>query len=160
MGRQINFVHSEIDSISFLNEIEKRSYKLLDGKCFEIVEHPETVVIKQMQGEQFRFYIAPDLDVSQMHGTIPKPRLIELDNCYKRNETSRTYEVGRLFVMPDNNSEYDEKALGAFQSLSAYIRKNYAYSKKSGVYFGQDFLSKYRDKYYFALSGGVNPIFF
>lgn len=113
-----------------------------------------------MQSDQCRFYIIPDLGVSQMQGTADKSHLIEFDNCCKRNETSRTYEVGRLFVIADINGEYDKKVLGAFQNLSAYIKKNCIYSKKSRVYFGQDFLSKYRDKYYFALSGGVKPILF
>lgn len=131
MGRQINFVHSEIDSIDFLNEIEKRSCKLLDGKCFEIVEDAETIVLKQMQSEQCRFYIAPGLDASQMQGTIPKPRLIEFDNCYKGNEPQEHMSLADFSLRRTAAANMTRKRLEHFKAWRRISGKTMRTARKA-----------------------------
>ncbi len=141
MSRQICFVHSEIDVIRFVAKVLKRRCSFIDVNSHCVIMDPECIIIEKMSTDFCGFLIIPD------GGDVTDA--IEFDNCFRCNELSRTYEVGRLYI----SDGCSHKTLKAYNELKKFIKMNYAYCKTNRIYFGQDFLDKHLKNFYYATNG-------
>lgn len=148
MSKQISFVHSETDVIKFISEVLERKCCFLEIKSHEAVINPVETVVDRMNTDSCKFLIIP------YGGNVENA--IEFDNCFRGNELSRTYEVGRLYAS-DGCSQI---TLDAFNELKKFIKRNYSYCKTNRTYFGRDFLDKHLKNYYFATNGMTQTVRF
>ncbi len=159
MGRQISFVHEESAARLFLREIERlNGYLIIEGHVY-LPSDIEEYLIKQMSSPVSKALIIcqPQLscsDVGILEGTA-----IDFHNCCKGNTLSRTYQIGRLYMVRNKQGQFDPRLCALFEKLRSYIRKNYLYSKRSGVYFEPIFKERYDANYFYATSHGI-PVCF
>ena len=157
MGKQIEFLQSEEDLQFFLAYLET------SGGLVHIGTHVVTPsvacndIMRKIRTEYCKLFIVqsntPHADSHALN------RAIEYRTCSKGNANSRTYNVGRLYIAPNNAGVYDSQLLDLFEKLRRFIKKNYVYSKKTRIYFGSDFKEKYDRRLYFGLNH-VTPIIF
>lgn len=158
MGRQIEFLHSEIDTKNFLLIIEQFNGRLIiDGVPISPTGSAQCV-IREMNSFSCKFRLLPSCysDTALSRST---ERTIEFSNSCRGNSASRTYEVGRLYIAPNNVGQYDEQTLNLYNKLRNHIKNNYYYSTKSHVYFAENFFGYYKSSHYYAVKGGI-PIRF
>ena len=156
MSRQISFFQSENDTTQFIHEIENCGGKILiDGASIAPSSTIHTI-LKQMQTLPSSFRIIP----TQFECTCADElfRTIEFQICCRYNNLSRTYDVGRLYIVRNDEGYYCEEAEHLYGKLIKYIKKLYHYDKKTLNYFAPDFWEKYCTHYYYAVRGN-QPVY-
>ena len=96
------------------------------------------------------FVTNPSVDVSYSDAAT-----IEFNNCCRGNKLSRTYEAGRLYVVPTDKGSYINETSELYDALRKYIKSSYHYERLAGSYFSLDFWEKYCTHYYYATLAGI-----
>lgn len=148
MGRQISFIHSEVDVESFISIIDKsNAIIVLDGICTLPKDSKDTIIC-MMNSSKFQFLITPSNTSFIFSGKrrgecISSGMAVEFSNCRKGSPESHTYEAGRLYVSTWYSGDEQALVLELFEKLRKEIKKKYTYSPTSRVYWGPDFLKHY-----------------
>ena len=135
MSRQISFFHAEPDAVRFLQEIDRRGGTFWIGNAAVPPLSMIEAVQDKMSTHLCKFRIVPAGLAAACSASMPEAAIIEFCNCCRGNAMSRTYEVGRLCLVPA-----------------------YHYEPKAGAYFSPAFWEKLRTNYYHAARAG-RPVF-
>lgn len=151
MSRQISFFQSEVDAVRFIQEVENCGGKMLIDGAFIAPSSAVYTVLNKMQTKPSKFKIVPRQFEVAWIGEIF--RTIEFNICCRHNKLSRTYDIGRLYIVRNDDGHYCEETVRLYDELVKYIKKFYHYDKKSRIYFAEDFWGKYCVHYYYAVCG-------
>lgn len=158
MGRQVEFVHTEEDTIRFLEVIEKSGGRIVLNGSAVMPTSIATCIVDLMTSYMCQFFV-----VCAKEGRCPYPAedhnafsgtAIEFLNCSKGAPLSRQYETGRLYIAPNYDGHYDADVLRLYNLLLDYIKRTYNYSKLSKLYVSVQFKEKYDINYYHAVRRG------
>ena len=160
MGRQIEFVHTEEDTIDFLETIERFGGRIMLDGVFVLPTSVNALVLDQMNSYMCNFNVV-HTDAKNSSDCIDKASVfsgtaIDFLNCRKGAPDSRTYETGRIYISTNCNGEYDSHTLVLYKLLSGYIKKKYNYSRSSKLYVSDCFKAKYDAHYFYAARLGRN----
>ena len=114
--------------------------------------------LAKMETHSCSFNIIPKSLACTDGASVSNAVQIEFKNCCKGNKLSRTYEVGRFFLMPYCDGTYVTESMQLYNVLTKYIRATYFYKKKAAAWLSPEFLEKYRTHYFFALRAG-QPVY-
>lgn len=154
MGRQIEFVHTEEDTICFLETIEKFGGRIMLDGAAVLPTSVDALIVEQMASYMCKFSVvcADDECISNRvdKASVFSGTAIDFLNCRKGTPGSRTYETGRIYISTNCDGEYDSHTLVLYNLLSGYIKKKYNYSKLSKLYVSDGFKAKYDAHYFYA----------
>ena len=162
MGRQINYVHVEEDIPAFLYALEKNGGRIvINGKAVCPTSCKEKIIndVKKHHAQYFLFHSDYTQEDGSLSCNLSAESKIEFNSCCKGNSASRTYEVGRLYIMAMPTGEYDLKTLTLYNQMRKHIKKNYLYDSQERIYCSQTFKKLYEKNYYYAVNTGY-PIHF
>ena len=100
MSRQISFFHAEPDAVRFLQEIDRRGGTFWIGNAAVPPLSMIEAVQDKMSTHLCKFRIVPAGLAAACSASMPEAAIIEFCNCCRGNAMSRTYEVGRLYLVP------------------------------------------------------------
>lgn len=154
MSKQIYFFHTERDTIHLLQEIEMNDGVFLVNSKPMLPTLLSDLILQKMETHSCSFNIIPKSLAYTDGASVSNAFQIEFKNCCKGNKLSRTYEVGRFFLMPYCDGTYVTESMQLYNVLTKYIRATYSYKKKAAAWLSPEFLEKYRTHYFFALRAG------
>ena len=154
MSRQISFFHSEYDAIRFIQKIAISNGLILIGDSAVPPASLETMILSKMCTYSCKLSIIPIKLVDAYKKSISDSMTIEFNTCCKGNSLSRTYEMGRIYVVPGSDGNYVPETAELYESLRKYIKTAYRFEKKAGAYFAPDFWDKFYAHYYHATCAG------
>lgn len=149
MGRQIVFVHSEVDTEHFLQRLNEYQARIfVNGELCDPKAACQYITEKMTKGCA-DYYIAPsEFCVENLPHWCKEEysRLIEFPNSfmYNRRPGLLCYETGRLYIQKNDEGNYFEDTVKLFNKLRRFISKEYIYCKPF-FYVGPDFWAKYQD---------------
>ena len=106
MSRQISFYHAEPDAVRFLQEIDRRGGTFWIGNAAVPPLSMIEAVQDKMSTHLCKFRIVPAGLAAACSASMPEAAIIEFCNCCRGNAMSRTYEVGRLYLVPACSGAY------------------------------------------------------
>ena len=106
MSRQISFFHAEPDAVRFLQEIDRRGGTFWIGNAAVPPLSMIEAVQDKMSTHLCKFRIVPAGLAAACSASMPEAAIIEFCNCCRGNAMSRTYEVGRLYLVPACSGAY------------------------------------------------------
>lgn len=163
MSVQIYFMQNEEDAIQFLDYLSSLNVVIWAGGTLKFPSEVKEDIIIQISSSMCQYTLIPKACVS--FGQLSDGRMCETKTgiefliCCKKNNASRTYEVGRLYYKSDESNPHNALILSLYKKLYAYVRKSYFYSKNSKIYFAPHFKQKY-DANYLVPSQLGRPIVF
>lgn len=160
MGRQIEFVHIEDDIIPFLREFEKNGGCIIYNYDLKpMLAHSETI-ISQMSTRFSKYNVIPRCTSYSLSDScnVLSGTIVEFSNSRKGNSLSRTYEVGRLFIMQMPEGSYEPNAVMLYNKMCEYIKSNYFYSRSAKIYYSPSFKKEYDRHYYYVARLGKKVI--
>ena len=146
MSRQISFFHAEPDAVRFLQEIDRRGGTFWIGNAAVPPLSMIEAVQDKMSTHLCKFRIVPAGLAAACSASMPG------------NAMSRTYEVGRLYLVPACSGAYVPESAALYEALRRYLKAAYHYEPKAGAYFSPAFWEKLRTNYYHAARAG-RPVF-
>ena len=158
MSRQISFFHAEPDAVRFLQEIDRRGGTFWIGNAAVPPLSMIEAVQDKMSTHLCKFRIVPAGLAAACSASMPEAAIIEFCNCCRGNAMSRTYEVGRLYLVPACSGAYVPESATLYEALRRYLKAAYHYEPKAGAYFSPAFWEKLRTNYYHAARAG-RPVF-
>ena len=155
MSRQISFFHSERDLQKFIEVVDCNSGLIVFNDELVPPKLIIDIVIQKMQTHSCKFGIVPSQLTSIQSKSYSDAATIEFNNCCRGNKLSRTYEAGRLYVVPTDKGSYINETRELYDALRKYIKSSYHYERLAGFYFSLDFWEKYCTHYYYATLAGI-----
>ena len=140
MSRQISFFHAEPDAVRFLQEIDRRGGTFWIGNAAVPPLSMIEAVQDKMSTHLCKFRIVPAGLAAACSASMPEAAIIEFCNCCRGNAMSRTYEVGRLYLVPACSGAYVPESAALYEALRRYLKAAYHYEPKAGAYFSPAFL--------------------
>ena len=123
MSRQISFFHAEPDAVRFLQEIDRRGGTFWIGNAVVPPLSMIEAVQDKMSTHLCKFRIVPAGLAAACSASMPEAAIIEFCNCCRGNAMSRTYEVGRLYLVPACSGAYvPESATPCALNRWAFLR--------------------------------------
>lgn len=163
MGKQISFLHTQEAAANLLKKVERLNGRIIVNGYAHLPSHVEKDIILQMNSFfcQYAIIYAPQQTVESYRtdASVNAGTAIEFLNCCKGNPLSRTYEVGRLYIVKDCHGQYDPSTHALYTQLCKYIKKCYNFDSHSQVYFEPTFKQGYDSNYLYATRLGI-PIHF
>lgn len=151
MGYHVYLLQAEDDVIRFLNALAEVSAIIWTGKTFKSPLDLKDEIKNQMSSSFCRYTIIPQACIDALPSndcTVSLDTIgIEYLICCKQNALSRTYEAGRIYYRENENNSCNEQMLLLFGQLKKFVRKNYFFSKKAGIYVAPCFKQKYEKNY-------------
>lgn len=142
MSRQISFYHTEQDALRLLQFAGSRDGLVFDDEMLL----PASSVPERLHGKMntfsCTFHLYPSSLTKQLNTVPSKYEMVEFMNCTRGDSDSRTHELGRLYLAPAWDGSYAAETVKLYEALRRYIKANYRYAKKSGVYVSPEFLEK------------------
>ena len=155
MSRQISFFHSERDLQKFIEVVDCNGGLIVFNDELVPPKLIIDIVIQKMQPHSCTFDIVPSQLTSIWSKSYSDAATIEFNNCCRGNKLSRTYEAGRLYVVPTDKGSYINETRELYDALRKYIKSSYHYERLAGFYFSLDFWEKYCTHYYYATLAGI-----
>lgn len=155
MSRQISFFHSERDLQKFIEVVDCNGGLIVFNDELVPPKLIIDIVIQKMQTHSCKFGIVPSQLTSIWSKSYSDAATIEFNNCCRGNKLSRTYEAGRLYVVPTDKGSYINETSELYDALRKYIKSSYHYERLAGFYFSLDFWEKYCTHYYYATLAGI-----
>lgn len=142
MSRQLYFFHTEDDALRLLQ------FALSKGAAVFYDEMPmhERLLPRHLHNEMdtfsCRYHLYPNVLLNRARTVPSRYDMIEFMNCTRGDSTSQTHEVGRIYLAPDRDGAYAPETTKLYEALRRYIKANYRYEKRAGVYISPVFLEK------------------
>lgn len=158
MSYHIYLLQDEDDVVRFLNALAEINAIIWTGKTFKLPLELKDEIKNQMSSSFCKYTIIPQtgIDVLRINDSTVSVDAtgVEYLICCKRNALSRTYEVGRIYYRENENNGCNEQMLLLFGQLKKFVRKNYSFSKKTGIYVAPCFKQKYEENFFQATQLG------
>lgn len=158
MSRQISFVHTEEDAVQLFYLIGRLGGCLFTNDARFSPEIHADAFLSKMNSSFGSYAVIPGGHVRQLEAGqsvgIFDGKAMEFRNCTKGTHSSRVYEIGRLYIRPIEDMQYDRELLSLYMQLVRYIRKNYLYLRKPNLYVSHRFDETRREKHLFAATTG------
>ena len=148
MGKQIYFVHTEVDILPLLTQIEGFCGKIIINGVFYSPQEMLGQVISAMTNSSTRYSIVfvPDNSPAKWdaYACVGEGTAIQFSNCWKwSNESHTYYDHGRIYLAPTKQGIYDRDLLALYKKLHSYFKKNYCLHKKPDLYVSHSFKDQY-----------------
>ena len=148
MSKQIRFVQDEADTIEFLAFLDSLPICINLSSGILRPSLAETLILDCMNTYSCQLLLVPAQRSGEVYVNNYKDVIsgnaIECSNSVKGNPLSRTYECGRIYIHKNGCGTYDSLLLSLYTQICLYIKRNYIYGSKTGIYWGKNILEKSR----------------